>query len=95
MAIRSFLHAGLKEFATQGNVSGINVCHVARLNSLLAQLSLSAGNMKALRSFPGFHPVKKQFQSNTYSVRVSASCRLTFKVDDSGVIFDVDYVQYH
>lgn len=95
MAIKSFLHSGLERFAKEGCVAGIGGHHAPKLNTLLAQLSLSGGNLKALMEIPGFHSVKKQFQSSTLSVKVSGSWRLTFKVANDGTICDLDYLQYH
>lgn len=95
MAIKSFLHQGLERFAKEGIVVGLDSKHAAKLNKLLAQLSLSGGNMLALKEIPGFHPVRNKFQSDTYSVKVSGSWRLTFSVCDDGSISDLDYVQYH
>lgn len=95
MAIDSFRHAGLEKFAKEGCLVGVAGNHAFRLNNLLAQLSLSGGNTKALMEIPGFHSVKKQFQSSTLSVRVSGSWRLTFKIGADGAIRDLDYVQYH
>ena len=95
MAIKSFRHPGLERFARSGSTDGIGSHHVSKINALLAQLSLSGGNQKALMCIPGFHTVKKQFHSPTMSVRVSGSWRLTFKVAGDGAIYDLDYLQYH
>lgn len=93
MKIVSFCHRGLEAFARKGAMSGINAGHAPKLNVLLAQLAFSA-DVSTLKGITGFHPVKKKFQSNLWSVKVNASWRLTFRIEN-GEVFDLDYVQYH
>ncbi|WP_443743364.1 type II toxin-antitoxin system RelE/ParE family toxin [Sutterella sp.] len=95
MAIRSFVHSGLERFALTGDTSGIKPSHASRLNQVLAMLSLSGGSVLDLKQINGFHCIKRKTRSLDYAVRVSGSWRVTFKIDASGDIFDVDYVQYH
>lgn len=73
MAIDSFRHAGLEKFAKEGCLVGVAGNHAFRLNNLLAQLSLSGGNTKALMEIPGFHSVKKHLNSPVH-VRRTGEC---------------------
>ena len=93
MKIKSFCHRGLEMFARLGDVSGIKSDHAPKLNQLLAQLAFSE-NMSVLRGITGFHPVRKKFQSDIWSVKVSASWRLMFRIE-GGEVCDLDYAQYH
>ena len=43
MAIQSFRHTGLEQFAKQGCTAGIQALHASRLNQLISQLSFSGG----------------------------------------------------
>lgn len=94
MAIRSFLHPGLERFARTGDTSGIVAQHAPKLNQLLVQLSFSGGSSLHLKQVPGFHSVKLKFQTDLYAVKVNASWRLIFRIEN-GEICDLDYVQYH
>lgn len=93
MKIRSFCHQGLEAFARTGATSGIKAGHAPKLNVLLTQLAFSA-DVPTLRGITGFHPVRRKFQSDLWSVKVNASWRLTFRIVD-GEVCDLDYVQYH
>lgn len=98
MAIQSFLHPGLKEFATTGNASGIRSDHAMKLNQLLAELSFSGGVIPGLKQLAGFHAVKRMFpnaKTGIYAVKINKSWRLTFRICANGDIDALDYVQYH
>lgn len=98
MAIQSFRHTGLEQFAKQGCTAGIQALHASRLNQLISQLSFSGGVTESLKSLPGFHSVKRKYRNlnhEIFAVRVDKSWRLTFQVEDSGAISGVNYVQYH
>lgn len=53
MAIQSFRHTGLEQFAKQGCTAGIQALHASRLNQLISQLSFSGGVTENLKSLPG------------------------------------------
>ena len=91
--IGSFRHRGLERFAKTGAMKGISPNHAQRLTKLIGQLSM-AGNCRNLCDTKGFHPIKR-LQGPQWSIRVSAAWRLTFDIDDNGVVQKLDYVNYH
>lgn len=91
--IRSFRHAGLRQFFETGSRAGVQPRHAARLRLQLARLDVSVA--PADMDLPGwrFHPLKGQM-SGRFSVWVDENWRLTFAFDGTHAIL-VDYCDYH
>jgi len=91
--IKSFRHKGLKAFFYDGDRSGINAQHTARLGRILDRLdgSKSPEDM----NLPGYklHELQGR-EKGTWSVWVSRNWRVTFRFDGNNAIF-VDYRDYH
>jgi toxin HigB-1 len=90
--IRTIRHKGLKRLFEQGDPSGVNQEHVAKLRNILA--TLQAAPAVAHMNLPGFrlHPLRGQMKGYR-AVTVRANWRVIFRFDDGAE--DVDYVDYH
>ena len=83
----------MKKLFERGIKLGIASDHVDRLKRILALLetATSIGDM----DLPGLHLHElKGKRKGTWSVRISGSWRVTFKLAD-GDVFSVDYEDYH
>jgi proteic killer suppression protein len=91
--IRRFRHKGLERFFQDGDTSGINAQHAARLRRLLTSLNISAG--PAGMSLPGYrlHQLKGE-RRGEWAVSVSGNWRLVFEFEGEDVT-NVDLVDYH
>ena len=91
--IISFYHKGLERFYLTGDKSGIQASHAEKIAKILSRLdsSFQIGDM----SIPGWNLHQLQGTSkNHWSVKVSASWRITFKLEN-GKASIVDYQNYH
>lgn len=91
--IKSFKHKGLERFYLTDSKAGIQPAHATRLRQQLTLLARAVHPDDM--DFAGWylHPLKGQFEGH-WSVRVSASWRLTFRfVEDEVEV--VDYQDYH
>jgi len=91
--IRSFRHAGLRQFFETGSRAGIQPKHAKRLRLQLARLD--AASSPADMDLPGwrFHALKGSL-SGHFSVWVDENWRLTFCFDGVHASL-VDYRDYH
>ena len=91
--IKSFRHKGLKVFFYDGDRSGLNTQHIARLGRILDRLDSSSGPEDM--NLPGFklHELKGM-EKGTWSVWVSGNWRITFCFDGNDAVA-VDYLDYH
>ncbi len=91
--IRSFKHKGLEKYFYEGDRSGIDPQHAARLGRILDRLDSSTGPDDM--NLPGFklHGLKGR-EKGVWSVWVSGNRRVTFKFDGADAIV-VDYRDYH
>jgi proteic killer suppression protein len=91
--IRSFKHAGLKEFFQTGSKAGIQPAHARKLESQLFALNRAA--LPSAMNFPGWrlHELKGEL-AGSWSVRVNGNWRIIFRFDGSDAIL-VDYRDYH
>jgi proteic killer suppression protein len=91
--IRSFRHAGLKQFFLTGSKAGIQPKHAARLQEQLAVLNVA--RKPEQMSVPGWrlHPLRGKLEGH-WSVRVSGNWRITFLFEGEDAIL-VDYQDYH
>ena len=91
--IRSFKHKGIERFLRDGEISGIDPNHAARLARILDRLdaSLSSHDM----NLPGFklHELKGR-EKGAWSVSVSGNWRVVFKFEGNDAV-QVDYLDYH
>ena len=91
--IRSFKHRGLERFFGKGTTAGINAQQAQRIRLILGRLnaSISPGDMK----LPGLflHELTGK-RKGTWTVRVSANWRITFRFDGPHAC-DVNYEDYH
>ena len=91
--IRNFRHKGLETFFQTGSTRGINPAHAKRLQARL--IAMNAATALEDLDVPAWHLHElKGNRKGTWSIRVDASWRLTFKFEDQDCL-DVDYEQYH
>jgi toxin HigB-1 len=91
--IRRFRHRGLERFFRDGDTSGINAQHAAKLRRMLTQLNVSSGPTGM--NLPGYrlHQLKGE-RRGQWAVSVSGNWRLTFVFEGEDAS-DVDLVDYH
>jgi proteic killer suppression protein len=91
--IKSFKHRGLEKFFHEGNKSGIDAKHTARLARILDRLDASIDPLDM--NLPGFrlHRLIGK-EKGTWSVWVSGNRRVTFRFERNDAIV-VDYRDYH
>lgn len=91
--IQNFRHKGLKKLFESGISAGVNQQHGPRLRRILALLE-TAETLDDM-DLPGLnlHELKGE-RKGTWSVKVSGSRRVTFKIKQGDVI-DVNYEDYH
>jgi toxin HigB-1 len=91
--IRRFRHRGLERFFRNGDTSGINAQHAARLRRLLT--SLNTSTRPAGLNLPGYrlHRLKGD-REGQWAVSVSGNWRLVFEFEGEDAT-DVDLVDYH
>lgn len=84
---------GLRRLAEQGERAKINPAWVPRIERLLG--ALDAAKVPEDLNLPGngFHQLRGDRQG-TYSVKVTANWRLTFRWDQNGP-FDIELEDYH
>ena len=91
--IKSFRDKALARFRATGEVRGLKVANVGRLQRLLDALEQArrpeAMNVPGL----GFHQLKGR-RAGTYALTVSGNWRLTFRGDRDGAA-DVNLEDYH
>ncbi len=91
--IRSFKHKGIERFFLDGEKSGIDPDHVAKIARILDRLdaSMSPHDM----NLPGFklHELKGK-EKGTWSVYVSGNWRIVFRFEGNDAV-QVDYLDYH
>lgn len=94
MEIGSIAHRGLRRFFETGNAKGL-VGDVARLRKMLAFVD-AATSLEVLAQPPnyGLHPLTGD-RVGTWSMTVTRNWRLTFFVDEDGVLIDVNLEDYH
>ena len=88
-----FRHAGLRRFWERDDASRLNAAYVSRIDRLLD--ALEAAENPADMGLPGLR--LHQLTGNrrgTWSVRVSANWRLTFRFE-GGEAVDIDLEDYH
>lgn len=94
MDIESIAHKGLRRFFETGNAKGL-VGDTARLRKMLAFIDAAASlDELALPPNYGLHELKGD-RSGTWAMTVTRNWRLTFRIDDAGVLIEMDLEDYH
>ena len=94
MDIDSIAHKGLRRFFETGNSKGL-VGDVMRLRKMLAFIDAAAslGELSVPPNY-GLHELKGD-RSGTWAMTVTRNWRLTFKIDETGALVDMDLEDYH
>ena len=94
MAIKGWVHKGLREFFETGKTRGIQAAHAKKLETRLDALN-SATRPEDMNVIPGwrFHEWQGGGKG-TYSVNVDGNWRLTFQFED-GDAYVVNYEDPH
>ena len=92
MAIKNIKSKALKKFC-DGDVSKVKPDHIECIFDILTSLLASHAIRDLKSSFSSFTE-KKGSGKGTYSIDVSGNWRITFQIEDEGVIL-VDYLDYH
>lgn len=91
--IVSFRHRGLKRLYDQGDARRLNPNHLLRIRSIFSLLDFANGPDDVDVSGLYLHRLRGS-HGDTWSVRVSANWRITFRFAGNDVA-DVDLVDYH
>ena len=91
--IRSFKHKGIERYFFDGDKSGINPGHAAKLARILDRLDASTSPQDM--SLPGFelHELKGR-EKGSWSICVSGNWRVVFRFEGNDAVL-VDYLDYH
>lgn len=91
--IKSFKHKGLERLFIKGSASGVQASYAPRITLMLD--AIDAAEQVNELDLPGFrlHRLKGD-KRNLWSVRVSASWRITFEFED-GDAYVLDLEDYH
>jgi proteic killer suppression protein len=92
--IESIRHKGLRRFFETGNAKGL-VGDVGRLRNMLAFID-SAASLDELRVPPNFglHALTGD-RNGTWAMTVTRNWRLTFALNATGALIDMDLEDYH
>lgn len=95
MQIESITHKALRRFAETGNPRGLDGQLVERLKAMLFFLH-AASSADALLAPPnyGAHQLTGN-RAGVWSLTVTRNWRMTFRIDEAGVIHDLDLEDYH
>ena len=95
MDIISIRNKALGSYLKTGRAVGLDARVAARLRNMVAFL-VAADDVEELKVPPnfGFHWLQGN-RSGTAAMTVTRNWRLTFKVDESGGIVDLDLEDYH
>jgi len=91
--IKNFLHKGLRNFYTNGDITGIKTDQQRKLQLILARLDVI--HKPADMNLPGFrfHKLVGDMK-DYYTVSVNRNWRIIFKFDGADA-YDIDYIDYH
>ncbi len=94
MDIESIRHKALRKFFETGNAKGL-VGDVDRLRKMLAFID-AAGSLDELAVPPnyGLHALTGD-RRGTWAMTVTRNWRLTFMINDTGALTDLDLEDYH
>lgn len=88
-----FSHKGLRSLYFDGKHSGISPSHSAKINRILAKLSVAV--KPSDMNVPGWslHPLRDDLLGY-WSVRIETNWRIIFKFDGDDIV-NIDYRDYH
>lgn len=95
MDIESIRHKALRHFVETGKPKGLDAQIIGRLRNMIAYLSAIEA-VDELRIPPnwGAHMLTGD-RASTWSLTVTRNWRMTFRINDSGAIADMDLEDYH
>ena len=95
MKIRGFAHKGLKRLYSEDSAKGVPTGTVDKLRKMFAFLDAmqDAEELRALTSWKP-HTLTGD-RKGTWSLSVTGNRRLTFRIDDAGLICDLNLEDYH
>ena len=95
MEIESIRHKALRSFAETGRTKGLPGNLVDRLRNMLAYLAV-VESLSELHVPPNFgaHELTGNL-AGTWSLTVTKNWRMTFRVNETGAIEDLDLEDYH
>ena len=95
MVIDSIRHKALRRFAETGDPRGLPTGVTDRLRNMLAYLSaIEATQELTVPPNFGAHLLKGD-RAGTWALTVTKNWRMTFRLDDSKAIIDMDLEDYH
>ena len=96
MEIRNVRHKGLRNFLEKDNPRGLPQDHVTKIGDIMAFL-IDMDDIDEIFDLPKYKPhLLTGDRAGTYSLRVTANWRITFKHDtEENELFDVDFEDYH
>ncbi len=94
MDIVSISHKGLRDYYLKNNAKGLKQDLLPRIRTVLFALE-AAPDMEALEGPPGWriHQLKGD-RAGEWSISVSGNWRLTFRIEDGGIV-DLNLEDYH
>ncbi len=95
MDIESIRHKALRNFAISGKTKGLPAGSVGRLRNMLAYLAVIV-EAEELRIPPNFgaHMLTGD-RKGIWSLTVTRNWRMTFRINDTNAIEDMDLEDYH
>ena len=95
MEIESFSHKALRRFFETGNRRGLDGQLVDRVGKMLVFIA-AAPSTEQLKSPPnyGAHELTGD-RAGTWSLTVTRNWRMTFRLNDTGAIIELDLEDYH
>ena len=96
MDIRNIRHKGLRNFVVKNNSKGLPQDYLAKIADVMAFLVEIEG-IDEVFDLQKYKPhLLTGDRARTYSLRVTANWRITFKHDEeNNELYDVDYEDYH
>ena len=95
MEIRSVRHKGLRRWLTRGDTAGLPPTHSAKITAMVSFLSAAAG-IEAVQRLAVWraHQLTGD-RRGTWSLAISRNWRMTFRVNDTNEIIELDLEDYH
>jgi len=95
MEIDSITHKALRRFVETGNPKGLSGDLVGRVFKMV-NFMIDAADLAELATPPnyGLHPLTGD-RAGTWAMTVTRNWRMTFQINESGAITDLDLEDYH
>ena len=91
--IESFQNKALRKFYEKGIRSGLNQGHVPRIRRILTQLEAASDIHDLAEPSFGLHALQGRLKG-FWAKEVSGNWRIIFRIEN-GIVYDVDYLDYH